>query len=208
MKPEVLTIGHSSLDYESFLALLRKCGVGAIADVRSYPYSRNEAFDRETLKRELNAVGISYVFLGAELGGRPEKQEYYCDGVADYEKMATDDNFKSGLNRVIKGSDKYRIALMCSEHNPLDCHRCLLVGRALAEKGCLVKHILSDGSTMDQRDVEDQLLKAYGHGSEDMFVTGQARIADAYRERAMQVSYRKPHDPRRRAPIPKTEQAK
>ena len=129
MPTEILTIGHSNLDYEHFLALLRGARVNAIADVRSLPSSRNNPqFNRDILKDELNRDRIAYVFLGAELGGRPKKKEFYSEGVADYEKMATDNTFKAGIDRVLKGAEKYHIALMCSEQNPLDCHRCLLVG--------------------------------------------------------------------------------
>ena len=81
-----------------------------------------------------------YVFLGKELGGRPNKRRFYCDGVADYKKMAQASEFKKGLDRVIEGAKKYRIALMCSERDPSDCHRCLLVGRALATRDSREAH--------------------------------------------------------------------
>jgi uncharacterized protein (DUF488 family) len=179
---EVLTIGHSTLEYERFLALLRNAGVSAIADVRSAPYSRHfPHFSRENLKEELRRDGIAYVFLGAELGGRPGSPEFYCDGAADYEKMADEKNFKSGIDRVLSGAERYRIALMCSEHNPLDCHRCLLVGRALAERGVVVSHILSNGKTIPHPQIEEQLIKECGHGGKDFFAQGKDRLADAYR---------------------------
>ena len=201
MATEVLTIGHSTLDYESFLALLRQAKVTAIADVRSSPQSRHfPHFDRDSLKDELRSDGIAYVFLGAELGGRPRKPEFFCEGIADYEKMATAENFRSALERVIRGAETHRIALMCSEHNPLDCHRCLLVGRALSESGVSVRHILSSGRQISQAEIEEQLIKECGHGGDDMFAKGRARIADAYRERARQVSYRKP-DPQNTGPV-------
>ena len=73
--------------------------------------------------------------------------------------MAGDEKFKAGIQRVIDGAEKFRIALMCSEHNPLDCHRCLLVGRALFEAGVSVQHILSGGHQISQTDIEDQLVK-------------------------------------------------
>ncbi len=193
MTLEVLTIGHSTLDYESFLTLLREAKITAVADVRSTPYSRNEEFNRDVLKKELASDGISYVFLGAELGGRPENADFYCEGVADYEKMASDEKFKSGIKRVVEGAEKYRIALMCSEHNPLDCHRCLLVGRSLFKSGVSVRHIVSNGRQILQSELEEQLVRECGHGLDDMFAKGRTRIADAYRERARQVSYRKPN---------------
>ena len=135
----VLTIGHSTHSWERFLALLRSANVTAVADVRTSPYSRlYPHFNRDDLREELRADGISYVFLGKELGGRPSERRFYCEGVADYEKMAQASEFNKGLDRVVEGAKKYRIALMCSERDPLDCHRCLLVGRALAQRAVRV----------------------------------------------------------------------
>ena len=190
---EVFTIGHSTLEYERFLALLRDAKITAIADVRSSPQSRHfPHFNRENLASELLKDGIAYVYLGDQLGGRPKDQNFYCEGAADYEKMATDENFKKGVERVVQGSQSYHIALMCSEHNPLDCHRCLLVGRALSTTGVTVRHILSNGRQLSQADIEKKLVEEYSGGAEDLFAKGSAQLANAYRERARQVSYRKP----------------
>src|SRR5580658_741578 len=109
-----LTIGHSTHSYERFLALLRSAGATAIADVRTAPYSKHFShFNRDVLKEELRHDGIAYSFLGKELGGRPRDSRLYCDGVADYERMAATADFKEGLHRVLQGAQKYRIALMC-----------------------------------------------------------------------------------------------
>jgi uncharacterized protein (DUF488 family) len=195
---EVLTIGHSTLPYERFLALLRKANVTAIADVRSSPRSRRfPHFSQDQLRDELRADGVSYVFLGKELGGRPEARTLYRDGVADYEKMANTPEFAAGLERVIKGAKTYRIALLCSERDPLDCHRCLLVGRALAKRGVRVGHILDDGKVVQHAQIEDRLLKLEGHNAADMFASRDSQLAAAYRERARKVAFAEPKpDPR------------
>jgi uncharacterized protein (DUF488 family) len=190
---DVLTIGHSNHPFEHFLALLRNAGVTAIADVRTSPYSRQQPhFNRDALPDELRRNGISYVFLGKELGGRPSDRQFYCDGIADYETMAKASAFGEGLNRVIDGARTYRIALMCSEHNPLDCHRCLLVGRALAERGVRVGHILSDGKTITHAEVEDRLLEIAGRSAGDFFAQRGERLAAAYRDRARKVAFAEP----------------
>src|SRR5439155_24000994 len=68
----LFTVGHSNLEAEGLLGLLRAAGVTAVADVRSSPYSRRlPQFNRAALEASLRAAGIAYVFLGAELGGRP-----------------------------------------------------------------------------------------------------------------------------------------
>ncbi len=186
----VLSIGHSTLDYEQFAERLNAAGVTAIADVRTSPFSRNFGhFNRDVLKNALARDGIAYVFLGKELGGRPKGDEFYTDGVADYEKMAKSDMFRKGLERVEQGARKYRIAMMCSERSPLDCHRCLLVGRALAERGVTVYHLLPDGETVAQPEIEEQLLAMAGKHHDDMFASPAERLNDAYRERARKVAF-------------------
>src|ERR1700722_5068873 len=110
---EILTIGHSTHTYEGFLHLLRKAGVTAVADVRSSPFSRHQPqFNRPDLQRELRLDKISYAFLGEELGGRPKSRTLYCEGIADYEKMARTSEFAEGLTRLDKGLEKHMIALM------------------------------------------------------------------------------------------------
>jgi uncharacterized protein (DUF488 family) len=190
---EVLTIGHSTHSWERFLSLLRSANVTAIADVRTSPYSRlYPHFNREDLRHELRLDGISYVFLGKELGGRPSERRFYCEGVADYEKMAQSSEFYRGLDRVAEGAKKYRIALMCSERDPLDCHRCLLVARALADRGLRVSHILDNGGSVSQNEIEEKLLKLSGGNNEDFFVPHEERLAAAYRQRARKVAFVEP----------------
>lgn len=193
---QVLSIGHSTLDYEQFVARLKTAGVTAIADVRTSPFSRNFAhFNRDILKDALASDGISYVFLGRELGGRPKGEEYYTDGIADYEKMAKSNLFQKGLERVEQGARKYRIAMMCSERSPLDCHRCLLVGRALEERGVSVGHLLPDGEVVAQSGIEEQLLAMAGKQEDDMFASPAERLNDAYWVRARKVAFTEAFSP-------------
>lgn len=180
------------MSYDRFLQLSREHGVTAIADVRSAPYSRRfPHFNREILHDELRADKIAYVFLGDELGGRPKDSRFFCDGVADYEQMARVPDFAKGLHRVVQGAARYRIALMCSEHDPLDCHRCLLVGRALRERRVTVSHILSSGAKKTQEMIEEDLLAMAGQdqGQADIFASPDERLASAYRKRAKKVAY-------------------
>ncbi len=186
----VLTVGHSTLSYESFLHRIRKAGVTAIADVRTVPYSRHLAhFNRDHLQAALRSDGVAYVFLGGVLGGRPSESYYYYNGVADYERMAEAPAFSFGLDRVLSGSKKYNIALMCSEHDPLDCHRCLLVGRALNERNVDVAHILSNESIASHAEIEHRLLRLEKRDAVDFFSSQNDQLQAAYRERAMKVAY-------------------
>ncbi|MBK1865792.1 DUF488 family protein [Aestuariivirga sp. YIM B02566] len=187
---EVLTIGHSTLSYEEFLGLLRQASVTAIADVRSAPFSRHfPHFNRDWLRSELRLDQIAYVFLGEELGGRPKGGKFFDNGIANYERMAETEVFADGLKRIVDGAKKYRIALMCSEHDPLDCHRCLLVGRALHERGVVVRHILNDGQIISHRQIEARLMKVSGKSDVDLFESPAKRLAAAYRDRATRVAF-------------------
>lgn len=187
---EILTVGHSTLPYESFRDILREHAVEAIADVRSVPYSRRfPHFNRPELKERLRKDNISYVFLGTELGGRPDNQSLFSHGVADYEKMALTAPFNRGLERLIEGSSKLRVALMCSEQNPLDCHRCLLVGRALKRKGIKVSHILGTRQKVPHCDIETKLLEMDKSEHDDLFISPSKRLNDAYKARAQKVAY-------------------
>lgn len=195
----VFTIGHSTHSYETFLSLLRTAEVTAIADVRSSPYSRHfPQFNRETLQDDLRLDGIAYVFLGDQLGGRPQGKKFYSAGVADYEKMAKDERFCEGLERVVDGAKKYRIALLCSEGNPLDCHRCLLVGRELVKRNLCVCHILPDGRIESQAEIDDKLFADASRDHDDLFLSREEVLAMAYRDRGRKVAYAEPgSDPER-----------
>ena len=155
----VLTIGHSTHALEALVALLRQHDVTAVADVRSAPYSRfNPQFNREPFAEVLESAGIRYVFLGNELGGRSEDPACYEDGHIRYERIAATESFKSSLARVVRGTAKHRIALMCAEKEPLDCHRTLLVARALEARGVEAAHVHADGALEPHRTAMDRLL--------------------------------------------------
>lgn len=185
MTPEdhaIFTIGHSTHPIDAFIALLRQHGVTALADVRSSPYSRfNPQFNKDALVRELQVQGIKYVFLGRELGARTDDRSCYENGRVQYRRLALTEPFRDGIERVRKGSSKHRIALVCAEKEPLDCHRTLLVARALEEQGVEVRHILGDGWLEPHRDTLERLLKITGLAKDDLFWSGDERIAEALR---------------------------
>lgn len=190
---EIFTIGHSTHTLGHFIKLLTDASVTAVADVRSSPFSKySPHFNREELKESLQEVEIDYRFYGKYLGGRPKTKSLYKHGVADYEAMALTTEFLQGLDLVMAGAEKHRMALMCSEHDPLECHRCLLVGRALAERGIAIKHILSDGRIESQTEIENRLLSLSGRNEDDLFASKEDRLTAAYREHSKKVAYVEP----------------
>jgi uncharacterized protein (DUF488 family) len=157
----LFTIGHSNHDLDRFLALLQSNGVTAVADVRSRPYSRRlPHFNRPWLESELAARDFVYVFLGDLLGGRPTAAELYDEeGRVVYERVRETAAFQRGLEHLLQGMQERRIALMCSEEDPLDCHRGLMITPALVERGVAPLHLRKDGSAETTAAVEQRLLK-------------------------------------------------
>ena len=86
----VFTIGHSNHSLEHFIELLRAHEVDEVVDVRSAPYSRYAPhFNRDELEDALEKVGVDYLFMGDELGGRPADRSCYDDtGRVVYDKVA------------------------------------------------------------------------------------------------------------------------
>jgi uncharacterized protein (DUF488 family) len=187
---DVFTIGHSNYPVDDFVDLLRRASVNAVADVRSVPFSRRSPqYNRRALESSLKEQGIEYRFFGKALGGRPSDPKLYVGGTADYEAMAQTDNFKNGVDRVLKGASKHRLALMCSEQDPIECHRCLLIGRALSELDARVQHILPDGTCQSQREVESRLLDLNRQANHDFFVPPEEQLQRAYRDQGMRVAF-------------------
>lgn len=188
----LLTIGHSNLPADQFLAQLKAHGVTAVADVRSVPFSRRFPwFSSRTLAERLQSKGIDYVMVGDALGGRPGNPALYRDGIADYEAMAGTSEFRAGIERVVTEMGRHRLCLMCSEREPLDCHRCLLVSRAMARRGFAIGHILGDGSVEPHAAAEERLLAGLRPGAgADLFGDRESRLAEAYRHRARKIAAR------------------
>jgi len=151
----VLTIGHSNHTVEHFLSLLKAQAVQVVVDTRSQPYSKYATqFDHEALKPVLQDVGIRYLYLGRELGGRPEGDEFYDgEGHVLYDRVAATSLFQEGLSRLERGIREYKVALLCAEENPAACHRRLLVGRVLVDRGIQVEHIRGDGRIQTEQEV-------------------------------------------------------
>lgn len=190
MVNEIFTIGYSTHTLDSFLGFLQKYQITALADVRSSPYSQYKPeFNKESLKIFLSASSIAYVFLGEYCGARVEDPSCYVNGKVDYTLVAESPKFKEGLERIINGMEKYRIALMCAEKDPITCHRTILVCRNLLAVGVTIKHILSNGRVEEHKDSEHRLMKLFNLNQPDLFRSEQQRIEDAYSRQGKKIAY-------------------
>jgi uncharacterized protein (DUF488 family) len=161
--PAIYTVGHSNHPLDVFLGLLGEHTIDVLADVRSAPYSKYcPHFDKPALEVAVPEAGLQYVYLGRELGGRPEGGEYYdADGHALYWRRATAPEFLAGIERVERGRRQYRIALLCSEEDPAGCHRHLLIGRVLAARGTPLLHIRGDGRVQSADELESPQMALF-----------------------------------------------
>ncbi len=192
----LFTIGHSTHTLEHFIDLLKKHDVQAICDVRSVPYSqRNPQFNREPLNERLRGVGVSYVFLGKELGARSDNPACYIDGKVQYNYLVDEPIFQEGIRRLRQGIESLRVALMCAERDPLTCHRTILVCRQLRARDLGIEHILADGSIETNTAAEKRLMSLLSIYP-DMIHNEQDCIERAYEKQANKIAYVKPSQDR------------
>lgn len=184
----LFTIGHSTHDCTKFLGLLKQHGIEVVADVRTRPFSRFPWFCGPALKKELKANGFRYVFLGDELGARRVEREVYIGPRADYELIARTPAFQSGFERLREGVAKFRVALMCAEKDPLDCHRTVLVCRH-AKEFAEIFHIHADGRLETHADAEVRMMSRYVSPEGDMFRSRIELLNEAYRRRGEEINY-------------------
>jgi uncharacterized protein (DUF488 family) len=197
----LLSVGHSNHDWPTFVALLRGAGVTSLADVRSSPYSRRYPyFNKGPLEEGLREYDVAYVFLGDLLGGRPASPALYDDdGRVDYERVRRTAEFQRGLERLTRGLSGPTTAFLCSEEDPLDCHRGLMIAPALAARGFTPGHLRKDGTIETNEGMEGRLLRETRVGAgllDGLFAAmitaadRRALLVEAYRRMARQKAYR------------------
>jgi uncharacterized protein (DUF488 family) len=150
------TIGHSNHPVEKFLELLEKYNINVVVDARSVPYSKYAPqFNKKNINQELNKSGIDYIFMGNLIGGIINDPKYFKDGKVDLERLRNKPSFKAGINWIIQGiENNFIITVMCSEKDPLACHRFHFISKELKLAGIGVKHILENGEVKSQEELE------------------------------------------------------
>jgi len=137
----IYTVGHGRHAWADFLALLREHGIEIVCDVRSAARSRWPQFNGRVLEENLREAGLGYEWL-PECGGKV---------------VAPTEELNRGLDRIMELASDSRVALMCSESQPLtkhsrpraNCHRVGLLGPRLRARGARLIHILPGGGSLE-----------------------------------------------------------
>jgi uncharacterized protein (DUF488 family) len=193
---QLFTIGHSILEFRDFAALLKDHGVELVADVRSVPQSgRLPHFSQPAFEKLLGAEHIAYLFLGDELGGRPDDADAYRpDGLVDYRARRKSYAFRSGLDRLRSELESRKVALMCAEEDPLECHRFLMIGPELTKLRIVPSHIRKGSRLETQEAAENRLLASTGFeavAANTLFPDARTQaLEDACRLRAEKFAFR------------------
>ncbi len=162
MRHAVFTVGHSNQSTGELLGLLARHGIELLVDARSQPASRHAPhFARKALERAVREAPMQYLFLGGSLGGRPAERSCYDNaGRVLYDRVEEQDFYRTGIEELLAAIERQRVCLLCSEEDPLRCHRRLLVGRTLARRGVEVRHLRRDGRVEAEEEVQARFERA------------------------------------------------
>jgi len=178
----IYTIGYGARDLDEVVSILKNHNIQYLVDVRSKPYSSYKPeFSKTALENYLESRGIRYVFMGDTLGGQPENNQCYTNGKADYEKIASQEFFKKGIDRLIRARNQgRRVVLMCSEGKPENCHRTKLIGLQLTKEGIEVSHIDENDEIISQEQVIRRLTggQLSLFGDDNLSFTSRKRYRD------------------------------
>ena len=200
MQKTLYSVGHSNQTLEEFLALIMVYGINCIVDVRSVPASKySPQFNQENIKSFLLENNIQYLHFGAEFGAR-RIDSIGENGQVDFELAAKTPSFAAGVLRILRGQEQgYRISFMCSEADPLECHRFALVSRYFYDTGVDVQHILKDAKLASHESLEKVMIKTYMHSKKyhlpevDLMFgsyTEEDQRKDAYRLKNKEIGYK------------------
>ena len=194
------TVGHSNQSLEEFLSLLQHHGINCVVDVRSIPASKYAPqFNEENLRVFLKLHGIKYLPFGDEFGARRTD----CideDGQVNFELAVTTPLFQQGAERLKNGLKRgFSIALMCTEADPLECHRFSLVSRYFHNQGIKIFHILKNAELASQGEIEKRMVNEFLHSRkyhlaevDELFgtYTAEDQLRDAYRMKNKEIGYK------------------
>ncbi|HBG6317361.1 TPA: DUF488 domain-containing protein [Clostridioides difficile] len=198
---EIFAIGHSNYPYDKLINMIKKYDINCVVDIRETPYSKyNIQYNKEAFNESLRNSGFLYIYMGKEFGAkRTNKDVYTQEGYADFEKVAKEDIFLNGIERLKKGCQMgYRIVLLGAMQETIRCHRSILVGKVLNKEGFDVKYIMHEGNLAYQEDIEESLLDKYFSDRKQLSIdnllgsalTREEMIQEGYKLANKEIGYR------------------
>jgi len=157
----IYTIGHSNLEPEEFMARLKNFKIELLIDVRSKPFSEYASqFNKGKIENLCQGAGMEYAFLGNLLGGKPEDDSVRLrSGEVNYRLLEQKDYFLEGIEKLLRAAREKVVCVMCSEGQPDECHRHLLIAPVLEKQGVEVWHILAEGNVIGSEQLRLELSK-------------------------------------------------
>lgn len=191
-KHHLFTIGCSNQSFERFAGLLAENGIQAIVDVRSTPFSNyTPQFNQEPLKNQLKQIKLHYLYMGQEFGARRMEKSAYVEGKVRFERVFELQAFKHGVARLEKGLERgLRLCLMCTEKDPIDCHRTIMITRFLSRHFSIpITHIHDDGHLENNEAFEARLREQTGQ-QVDLFMSTAELTEQAYQLIEKKIAYK------------------
>ena len=198
---EIFTIGYAGFEIKDFIRALKEYHINSLIDVRSSPFSKvHSNYNKPILYKTLQENEIIYRNYSREFGARQNDKKYYPNGYLDFSMFTRSKMFIEGMQKIIKAIPLgYRFVLMCSEKDPITCHRTIMVSKAFFDNGVSINHILSDGCIITQSDIETRLLDMYYPDRDQLTLFGEQlsieeMIKNCYRFQNEKIGYRIDND--------------
>ncbi|MEO0141866.1 MAG: DUF488 domain-containing protein [candidate division WOR-3 bacterium] len=139
----IFTLGTGKRTISEFISILKSKNIDVLLDVRRFPTSRFEDFQKDNLSQHCIKNKIDYIYLGTELGG------YRKGGYEEYTKTT---EFKKGIERLVEIASKRKVCIVCAETLPWKCHR-RFIGARLYTMGYQVIHLIDERHTWEPENV-------------------------------------------------------
>jgi len=198
---EIFTIGYAGFEIDDFIKALKEYHINSLIDVRSMPFSKfHSAYNKPIFSKTLQNRGIIYRNYKREFGARQDDRKYYPNGYLDFSMFTKSQVFLEGMDKIIKAIPLgYRFVLMCSEKDPITCHRSIMIAKAFYNNGVLINNILSDRSIITQSDIETRLLDMYYPDRDQLSLFGEQlsveeMIQNSYIFQNKKIGYRIDND--------------
>lgn len=184
----IYTIGYTGFNLAEFIRVLKERDINILIDVRSNPSSKYYTdFNKEELTKSLEVEGIRYDNFKEEFGARQNNLKFYIEGYLDFQLFCNSNRFKDGIKKLKNATKRnYNIALMCAEKDPINCHRCIMIGNGIRNYFD-VQHILPDKSLQSQNDIDKKLLHKYFPNRNQLSLLDENISDNEYIEKAYKI---------------------